>query len=387
VLQDEASLESLRILVLNWKDATNPLAGGAEVYTTELARRWVRWGHEVHLLCANYPGGKKFDIADGVRIHRLGSKHSVYAKAALEYLRKFRGRIDVVVDEINTLPWFTPYYVHESKIALVHQVARQVLFHELPSWIAAPLYLGEPLLYRPYLSLPFVTVSKSTKQMLSEFGIPSHAISLIPNGVTHIPEGELSPKDEKPLVAYVGRVSAFKRIDLAIEAMPAVLKAIPEARLVIAGRGDRRTYEKLMEKADLLGAHEAIDFLGVVSESEKRTLLGRAWVLVYPSVLEGWGQTILEANMAYTPAIATNVPGLKDSVVHEETGILVASNPDALGQQIIRVLADHDLRKKLSNGARAWAAKFSWETSARTFIEVIKDLLTQSPPARVKDPL
>jgi len=366
-------MERLRILVFNWKDITHPNAGGAEVYTHEVAKRFVKWGHEVNLICGAYHGAKTDEYIDGVRVHRTGGRIRVYLDAPLLYMRDFLFRVDAVIDEINTIPWFTPLYVPGKKIAFVHQLAREVLFYELPPILSSQLYKIEPKFYKFYRNIPFVTVSESTKNMLEKFRIPSKHIRIIPNGLNLVNVNEKIRKSESPLIIYVGRVVKFKILQTAIKAMAKVVKEISSAKFVIAGRGYEDYYSELRQLASRLNLSKNVELIGSVSAEEKQRLLGSAWVLVYTSVLEGWGQTVIEANALGTPAIAYDVPGLRDAVVDGETGILVpCGNSEALADAIVNVLSDDGLRKKLSNNAVKWSMNFSWDKTANKFLQVIK---------------
>ena len=97
-----------------------------------------------------------------------------------------------------------------------------------------------------------------------------------------------------------------------------------------------------------------------------------AWVLVFPSSREGFGLVVVEANACGTPTIATNVPGLQETVRDGETGSLVARNVDALAESIKQMLKDRDLREKLSKRAFEWSMQFDWDRTARKMIEVIE---------------
>jgi glycosyltransferase involved in cell wall biosynthesis len=343
------------------------------VYTHEVARRLVKWGHEVSLICGAYSGAKTDEYIDGVSVHRTGGRIRVYLDAPFIYMRKFQFRVDAVIDEINTIPWFTPLYVPGKKIAFVHQLAREVLFYELPPIFSNQLYKIEPTFYKFYRNIPVITVSESTKHMLEKFGIPSEHIRIIPNGLNPIHLHEKIRKSENPLIAYVGRVVKFKILQTAIKAMARVVKEVPSAKLVIAGRGYEDYYSELKQLASRLNLSKNVEFIGPVSVEEKRRLLGSAWVFVYTSILEGWGQTVIEANALGTPAIAYDVPGLRDAVVDGETGILVpCGNSEALADAIVNVLNDDELRKKLSNNAVKWSMNFSWDKTADKFLQVIK---------------
>jgi hypothetical protein len=89
--------------------------GGAEVFTREVARRWAEAGHEVTLFTSEFPGCRVEEFLDGVRVVRAGGRYSVYWKAKEYYKRCFsRDGYDVVIDEINTRPFFTPKFVNNG---------------------------------------------------------------------------------------------------------------------------------------------------------------------------------------------------------------------------------------------------------------------------------
>ena len=128
-------VDSLKILWFNWRCWLNPAMGGAEVFTREVAKRWVADGHEVHLFTSRYPGSKKHEVVDGVNIIRSGGRFSVYEHAKKFYTDKFSlEKFDVVIDEINTKPFFANKFVrkNEKVIALIHQLAREFWFYETP---------------------------------------------------------------------------------------------------------------------------------------------------------------------------------------------------------------------------------------------------------------
>ena len=100
-------MESFKILVFNWRCWVSPGAGGAEVFTREVLRRWVRSGHEVTLFAGEFAGCVREEVLDGVRVVRGGGRFGVYRWAKKYYRRRFAGEgFDVVVDEVNTRPFF-----------------------------------------------------------------------------------------------------------------------------------------------------------------------------------------------------------------------------------------------------------------------------------------
>jgi len=122
----------MRILIYNWRDLAHPKAGGAEVYTDQIARHWVEAGHDVTLFCSAIDGKSERETVDGgYQVVRRGSPHGVYGEARKYWEREARGHFDLVIDEVNTRPFGCPRWVTEVPvIALIHQVAREIWFHE-----------------------------------------------------------------------------------------------------------------------------------------------------------------------------------------------------------------------------------------------------------------
>ena len=111
----------------------------------------------------------------------------------------------------------------------------------------------------------------------------------------------------------------------------------------------------------------------------------RATVVVQPSRKEGWGLTVLEANACGTPVVATDVPGLRDSVRHGTSGLLAAANPESLATCLLSVLSDDELRARLARGARAWSERFRWDHVADAFADVVRAVASGAPLPDVPD--
>lgn len=316
----------MRILIFNWRDWRHPWAGGAEIYTHEIAEQWVQMGHEVVLFCAASEGLAELDIAEGVTIIRRGTRFSVYREARRFYENEGRGTFDLVIDEINTRPFLCPTFVDDVPVvALVHQVAREIWFHQSP--FPANL-LGRYYLERRWLShyknVPVVTVSESSRESLTGYGI-KHAIT-VPEGFS-IPEEIFEVKKETaPTVVFCGRFSRNKRPHHALQAFTRLSRTMPDANLWMVGDGEM--LPKLKRRAG-----DNVSFLGRVSHGEKFELMARAHVLIATSVREGWGLVVSEAATLGTPAIAYDVPGLRDSV-RASNGILVEPNVQALAEEL-----------------------------------------------------
>jgi glycosyltransferase involved in cell wall biosynthesis len=347
--------------------------GGAEVFTREVAKRWVRAGHEVTLFASEFPNCEKEEVVDGVGIVRTGGKYLVYPMAKKFYRKSFsKEGFDVIVDEINTRPFFAPKFVNngEKVVALVHQLAREYWFYEAPFPIS---YVGyhylEDRWLKGYVDVPTVTVSESTRRDLSSLGFKR--VFVVSEGLNFTPLDRVPEKEGFPVVVFVGRLKRAKRPDYAVKAFRIVREKFSSAELWIVGDGYfRRGLERL--------AGDGVRFFGGLSDVERRGLVGRAWVLVNPSVREGWGLNVVEANALGVPCVGYDVAGLRDSIRDGMTGLLVGSGDVVdLGDALVTVLRDEGFRMRLSENALKFARGFNWDKTAEEFMKVIRGVVNE----------
>ena len=314
----------MRILIFNWKDRTHPLAGGAEVFTEEVAQALVVRGHDVTLFVAAVAGRPEQETVEGVSVIRRGSRLGVYKAARRFWAREGPGAFDVVVDEINTRPFLTPRWLRGAPVvALIHQLAREIWFYEMPLPLAvAGRFALEPWWLRAYRDVPALTVSASSADSLRKH----HGwrdVTVVPDGWTPHPLPAV-PKEAEPTVVFLGRLVAMKRPQEAIAAFQILRQRLPSARLWVIGDGPLR-----------LEAQAGVDFLGRLEREELLARVAAAHVLVATSVREGWGLNVSEAAACGTPSIGYAVPGLVDSL-GASGGAAVEPTPTALGNALTR---------------------------------------------------
>jgi len=359
-----------RILVFNWRDTKHVFAGGAEVYVHELGKRWVKDGHQVTLFCGNDGRSKRNETVGGIHVIRRGGFYFVYLWAFVYYITRFRGRYDLIVDCHNGIPFFTPLYAKEKIYSVIHHVHQEVFYKFLPkplAWFAA--VLENRLMPYAYRKIRFITVSPSTKHEMEELDITGSGIDIIYNGVDL---GNLKPgkKSDVPTVLYLGRLKAYKSVDVLIKAFVKVVSQVKDAQLVIAGSGDEEG--SLKKLAQELGVSDKIKFTGKINEERKRAYLQNSWVFVNPSMMEGWGITTIEAMACATPVVASDVAGLRDSVDNPNNGFLVPyGDVDAFAKKITLLLQDQKLRMRMSENATAWASNFNWDKSSQNFLHIL----------------
>lgn len=355
----------MRILILNWRCPSNPDAGGAELLTHELARRLVAAGNTVEWFSAAFPGSSSDEVVDGVHFVRAGRQWSVHVKAYQRYRGRLRGRFDCVIDEVNTIPFFAPLWADVPTVMLIYQLARDVWWYESPFPINALGFAVEPLYLRCYRRVPVFTISKSTEQDLRRLGFRG-SITVMPVGIEPITDRSIA-KEPTPTFLYVGRLAPSKRISHIVQAFFHFRDKEGTGKLWLLGEGSPRYRRSLMQLTGRLGLGDSVSFLGRASGPEKHRRMSQAHALLMTSVREGWGLAVTEANACGTPAIVYDVPGLRDSVVNNETGLVVNPRPKALAEAMRRLLQDDPLRQHLSSGAVAWATRFSLDDAAATF--------------------
>lgn len=375
----------MRILVLNWQDRANPRAGGAEIHLHEVFGRLADGGHRVVLVASGWGDAPPRLRADGMEIHRVGGRHT-YGAVAPHYCRRTfdEDAFDVVVEDLNKVPLFAPLWAPWRLHLLVHHLFGTAAFEEAGLPVATATWLLErpiPWLYR---GVPTVAVSESTRADLVERGLRRREIEVIPNGVdveSLRPAADGEGRYDEPTILYLGRLQRYKRVDLPLRAVARLREDGLPVRFLIAGKGRHRS--ALEAERDRLGLDDAARFLGYVSEEEKAELLRRSWVHVLTSPKEGWGIANLEAAAAGTPTVASDSPGLRDSVRHGETGFLVPhGDVDALAGKIRTLVEAPELRERLGAAGRAFAEEHTWSRVSRRYESYLRErVAADSGPA------
>jgi glycosyltransferase involved in cell wall biosynthesis len=361
----------MNILVINWQDWDNPNAGGAEVHLYEVFSRLARRGHKVVLLCSRASDQPRCSEHGGFTILRTGTRYDFNFRVAGILPRLVtQHNIDVICDDLNKIPFYSPWFVKRPVVALVHHLFRKTIYRETNVLLASYVYGAESMIPLCYHDTAFVAVSESTAHDLIAMGIQSDYINIIYNGIQiHTPDREF--KRQKDLVVYIGRIKRYKSIDnfLRAAAIVATRRAI---RVLVVGEGDALpALQKIAQDLDL-----NVEFTGFVSKEEKYRIYSQARMTVQPSVKEGWGLTALEAQSCSTPVVCADSPGLREAVKDGETGLLYPYGDIKQCADRIQVLLDDDeLWKRLSEKARIWAGEFSWDSAAQRIENILQKAL------------
>ncbi len=353
----------MRIAVVNWQCRENPLAGGAEIHLHEIFGRLASAGHEVMLLCGGWPGCPPRAMLDGIDVHRVGTRATFPLLVKRHWHRHFAHvGFDVLVEDINKVPVFTPWWNAPPIVALVPHLFGGTAFQELSVPLATAVWLSERPLPLVYRGCAFEAISDSTRDDLVSRGVRRDRIRVIFPGIdTDSYTPDPSQRAARPVFAYLGRLKKYKGVDIVLRAFAQC--GVAEATLEIAGAGEFRG--ELEQLAGTLGVAERVRFLGRIDETEKCALLRRAWAFVFASPKEGWGITNLEAAASGTPVIASNSPGIRESVRHGETGFLVPhGNVAAMAESMRNLSGERALVERLGIAARRFAEGFTWENAA-----------------------
>ncbi len=364
----------MNIVWFSWKDSKHPDAGGAEVVSDHIRTRLAADGHSVTLITAQYPGSTATETVSGVKILRAGGRYGVYW-AAKKLYKKHNLQAGIVIDEMNTIPFMTPFYAKgTTNILLTYQLARSVWFYQMVFPLSLVGYCIEPL-YLRLISKRYnvvLTESESTKTDLKQYGFLADDIHVFRVGIETKPLTKIDHMQPGNTVIFLGALRPMKRPVDAIKAFEYARDVNPKLQLVMAGNDHGNYADKVKNYAQGSRHSDAITIEGRVSAARKTELLRQASVIVTTSTKEGWGLIVTEANSQATPAITYDVDGLRDSVVDGKTGRIVASgDPESLGKAINELLSDTETYTRLRANAFEHSKQFTFESSYQDFVKIL----------------
>ena len=369
----------MNILVFSWRDPKHPLSGGAEQSMHEHMKGWVKKGHNVTLFASRVDGLKQEEIIDGVKIIRRSFQYIGVQIVGFFYYLKNKNNIDFVVDQFHGIPFFTPFYVTKPKLAVLQEVAKEVWFKNplkfpLNLVIGFLGYITEPIIFLFYRKTHFMVGSNSAKEDLLKWGIKDKNVTIVNHGIIF---PKILPKHDygSRTITFFGRITSDKGAMDAIQAF-AILNNKGNFKFCMTGRIETKEYyQKILAESKRLGLNKDISFLINPTDEEKFKILSKSFILINPSVREGWCIINIEANSVGTPVVAYPSPGLVDSVKHGVSGILTKeSRPEDLVGGVLTLANDKKMYQKLSNGSSDWANKFSYSEASRLSEKLIRDL-------------
>jgi glycosyltransferase involved in cell wall biosynthesis len=365
----------VNIVWLSWKDIHHPEAGGAELVSDRIRQNLVKDGHKVTLITAAYAGSKSAENVKGVQTLRQGGKFSVYMKARRAY-KNITEPVDLIIDEMNTIPFFGCFYPGSAKkVLLTYQLARSVWFYQIMFPISIIGYILEPI-YLRILSKRYalvLTESESTKSDLQNYGFKATNIEVFRVGMetnrpTKLPSATLGNN-----IVFLGALRPMKRPIDALRAFESARDNNPSLTLTLAGSTSGSHANKVITYVDESRHRDHITMAGRVSEKEKTELLRNADAILVTSVKEGWGLIVTEANSQGTPAIVYDTDGLRDSVLKDKTGKIVPSGDfSAMGATLNELLKDPIKYSEIRKNAFEHSKQFTFKNSYEDFIKILE---------------
>ncbi len=363
----------MKIAWLTHRDILNPRAGGAEIAVHRLSLEQMAQGHEVEWFTSKFPGAKDSEQIDGIKVHRVSSE-----KLLNWYLLLFRRReiseFNIVIESLCKVPFFWPAQPGQKRLAYTTHLFGTAIFAETNPLVGTYVYALEKLIPRFYQDHFFAAISPSTKDDLIERGIATEKIVVAPCGITleHAPPHlDSPPRESTPLLVHVGRLKKYKGLEFPLRALSILAPKYPELKLVILGGGDDRP--RLESEVKRLRLDKNVVFKGFVSEQEKIQWLQRAWAILYPSIKEGQGLSILEAAAFQTPTISSHSPGLRDFIQHQKTGLLVKHNePDQWAAAIESLLNSPQRAEEMGKNSKDFCQQFSWKNSSKSIMDMLE---------------
>ncbi|MEN6303045.1 MAG: glycosyltransferase family 4 protein [Armatimonadia bacterium] len=235
-----------------------------------------------------------------------------------------------------------------------------------------------------------VAISRAVADYVAAEAPQGAPVQVIHNGLTsrdtaatrsrHSLRREWGIAADAPLIGHMGQVVPWKRQDVLLRAMPEILQALPEARLVLIGddafRENREYAAELRRLVDDLGLQQAVAW--VAHTAEPASALAAVDVLAHPAEKEPFGRVVLEALAVGTPVVAINQAGPGEILEDGESGLLVPPlDPSALAKAVLRVLEGPELAESLRQGGLRRAEDFSQETLTPTMVHLYRDIMSE----------
>ncbi len=360
--------------------------GGVPEHLMHLQREFNRQGHEATIIAPRPSGGGLvrrpgfIEIGRAVSIPAGGSRARLTFDVSLYWRVKRlmrRERFDVVHFHEPLMP-VLPYMVLLNSAAT--HVATFHAYRAINHWYT---------LFKPYMNFTLtrldarIVVSEPAREFVSQY-FEGH-YDIVPNGIDvdhYGPDVKPFPwaTDGTRRILFVGRFEESRKgFRYLLRAMVRVQRRFPEARLLVAGHGDR---ERFAAEIARLGVRN-VEFVGYVSHDDKARYLASCDVICFPSTRnESFGLVLTEAMASGKPVVASNIPGYASVMTNEREGLLVPPQDDVeLADGIMRLLDDPTLGRELGINGRVTARQYAWPTVAARLLEIYQRATEQGSEA------
>ncbi len=388
----------MRIALLSWESKHSIAVGGLAEHVSELGVALHDRGHEVHLFTRIGPGQSGYEHIDGVHYHRCPYEphpdflvdNERMCNSFVWHLAETESFLSAPFDIVHGHDWLSVRALQRAKND--HGRSAVMTMHSTEfGRCGNQLFEGQSRRIRElewegaYVAERVICVSGALRSEIGDlYNVPADKADVIYNGVdvsrfdakvsTRQARRHYSIGADDPMILFAGRMTRQKGPDILVEALPNLLADHPKAKFVFAGEGDLRV--GLERRVADLGVAPATRFVGHRAGRDLVTLFKSADLVCVPSRNEPFGIVILEAWSARKPVVATLNGGPAEFVKHEDTGLTVSDDRDAIGWGVGTVLADRTMGRQMgSAGRREAEAHFSWDVIAGETERVYQSVL------------
>lgn len=381
----------MRIMMLAWEYPPR-IVGGISPHVHELSQQLADQGVEVHVVTKATPLAPDEEVEpSGVHVHRVhleGEPHDFIHEIQLLNVATEK-RVRRLLEDWRPGGEPTIFHAHDW---LSLDAARELKYqYKLPMvatihateegrnggiWTETQKYIHEQEYWLTYEAWRVIVCSQFMRgEVNRSFDVPTDKIDVIFNGIDatkfefewtsgeHAEWRSRFALPDEPVVMYVGRFVREKGIQLLLDAASVVLSRMPKAKFVIVGGGKRDHFERF---ANWVGLKEKVLFTGFMANRALHQTYRIADVAVFPSLYEPFGIVALEAMAAGVPVVASDAGGLREVVLHDQTGTLCyANNPESLAWAICRALESGDEARSMAQSAKErLRTDFDWSRLA-----------------------
>jgi glycosyltransferase involved in cell wall biosynthesis len=326
--------------------------GGGEYLIYMLAREMVRRGHEVHVITQRVHGAPSSEGVDGISVHRVGLKMPYGGALPSGLLSNLSFFVSSLIAGVRLMAGYRTLgrtlvhsntYVPSLSGAACARIFRSphvITFHDVyrrssaafweawkresgsrfPSFSAVVARFLEATVLNLKPSV-FHAVSESTRDDLIGCGVEPRCLAVVPNGIDELDYPAAPPPPPgRPEVVFVGRLVFYKNLETILAAMAKLSHEVPEVRLYVVGDGPhRRALEGLAASL-----HVNVIFAGWVRQEDKLRLISRSLFMVFPSLMEGFGISMIEGFASARSVLASDVRPMSDIITDGREGFLVS---------------------------------------------------------------
>ena len=361
-----------------------PHIGGAETLFDNMTKELSRLGVEVSILTQKLPGTKAFEISHNRRIYRIYSpiRHAFAAAAARKCIQLANNSDIVHAATLGGLAAvaLVAKLIKKPVVATIFEVWGSLFLKLQKPPMSVINYATENASLNSYKNRFCVAISRSTKNALVKKGFDEKKVFVVYPGIDRKlfnPRAAASLRSKKPTILFFGRPGIAKGVNYLVKALPIIKIKLPDARLMLLlSKKPETEYKKTISLVAKLNLSDSVKFLDPRLVGQLPGIIKSADVCVVPSISEGFGFSAAESAACGTPVIASKAGSLPEIVKNGYNGLLSEpANPQSIAKNVIKVLSDKKLRRRLAANGPGSVKMFRWDKAAREYLKIYKSVL------------